>query len=66
MKLALHVRKLIWSAAKLRNLILILKPPKLGSGALPLKPMHRALSRQTILIVELSLSLNLSICLMYL
>ena len=30
------------SSAKLRNLFLILRPPKLGSGALQLKLTHRA------------------------
>ena len=43
---------LCWEAdvnsGKLRNLFLIFKTPKLSSGALQLKLMHRAVSRRTI------------------
>ena len=48
MKLVPHVRNLIRSSAKLKNLFLIFKTPDLGSGALRLKLTQRAVSCQTI------------------
>ena len=49
MKLVPHVKKLIRSSAKCRNLFLIFKTPKLGSAALRLKLTHSAVSCQTII-----------------